>query len=387
MLRRFLAFILGIFSFIAGLIILLPPISFRQWAPQMAATEAGWVAGVAGVIGLILRPRRRWVILATGLGIWLTMGPYRQLRRAFQQNDQSMRDGLGVRYLDEIAPDVRPHLQSEPLSLRRLLSLNLKPTQAEVIQDVTFRQTETRILKLDVYRPTSAPLSDSGHPAIMAVHGGSWRSGDKGQYFNNLYHHLAGQGYVVFDVQYRFSQEAHWPAQYDDVSAALHWIVDHAGDYGVDANRLALMGRSAGGYLALHAAYRAAPELGIKAVVSYYAPVDLRLWPLYPGSIGVLLMGGLPHEMPERFADAAVTSHVSENSPPTMLIHGHKDSVVPMLHSQVLHEALGQFKVPSVILSVPWGQHGFDGILGGPGAQMTQSHLDRFLAWAFYKDD
>ncbi|QPC81613.1 alpha/beta hydrolase [Phototrophicus methaneseepsis] len=387
MLRRIFASILSFFSFMVGLIIALPPMSFRQWAPQMAASEAGWVAAIAGAMGLALKPNRRRTIVLAGLGIWLTMRPYRQFWRGFRENDEAMRIGLGVRYLDEIAPDVRPYLQSEPLSITRLPSLSLNMTQAEIIPDVVFRETETRILKLDVYRPKTAPLRETGYPAIITIHGGSWRSGNKGQYFNNMYQRLTEQGYAFFDIQYRFSQEAHWPAQYEDVAAALEWVVEHAEEYGVDASRIALLGRSAGGFLALHAAYRAAPELGIKAVVAYYSPIDLRLWPLDPGSVGVQLMGGLPHEMPERYSDAAVTSHLHESCPPTMLIHGRKDSVVPILHSQVLREALDDVHVPSVLLSVPWGQHGFDGILGGPGAQMTDYHLERFLAWALYKDD
>lgn len=382
--RRKVSAIFSLFSLLIGMIIALPPILLFQWSVQLAATEISWLSTLAGAVAVLIRPRHWRTVLVSLLGIWLSTGPYRKFRRTVRQSDLEMQASLGASYLDEIPPAVRRQLQQKPLSLRRFFYLNLKSTQAEVIRDVPYRDVETRTLVMDIYKPNKPSIRPEGHPCVVTIHGGSWRSGDKGQYFADAYRRMADQGYVVFDIQYRFSQEARWPAQHEDVANALRWVAEHAAEYGGDKDCLALMGRSAGGFLALHGAYRSVPEVTVKAVIAAYAPVDLRLWPMNPGSVGVLLMGGVPHEMPERYYDSAVTTHLHKDCPPTLLLHGGKDSVVPILHSQVLQQSLEQVGITCALIDIPWGQHGFDGNTNGLGAQLAQYYLDRFLAWTMY---
>ncbi|MAU09211.1 MAG: hypothetical protein CL607_05270 [Anaerolineaceae bacterium] len=382
--RRKVSAIFSLFSLLIGMIIALPPIVLLQWSVQLAATEISWLSTLAGAVAVLIRPRHWRTVLVSLLGIWLSTGPYRQFRQAVRQNDLELRASLGASYLDNIPQAVRSQLQQKPLSLRRFFYLNLKSTQAEVIRDVPYLDVETRTLVMDIYKPNKPSIRPEGYPCVVTIHGGSWRSGDKGQYFADAYRRMADQGYMVFDIQYRFSQEARWPAQHEDVANALRWVAKHATEYGGDKDCLALMGRSAGGFLALHGAYRSVPEVKVKAVIAAYAPVDLRLWPMNPGSVGVLLMGGVPHEMPERYYDSAVTTHLHKDCPPTLLLHGGKDSVVPILHSQVLQQSLEQVGVTCALIDVPWGQHGFDGNTNGLGAQLAQYYLDRFLAWTMY---
>ncbi|MCA9886031.1 MAG: alpha/beta hydrolase [Anaerolineae bacterium] len=385
--RRKIAAIFSLFSLFIGMLIALPPLLLFQWSVQLAATEISWVSALAGTVAVVVQPRHWRTVLVSMLGVWLSTGPYRQFRKAIRHNNLEMNAALGAGYIDSVPQSIRHQLQTKPLSLRRLFYLNLKSIQAEVIRDVPYLDVETRTLVMDIYKPKKPALRKKGYPCIVTIHGGSWRSGDKGQYFADSYRRMADQGYLVFDIQYRFSQEARWPAQHEDVTNALKWIAEHAAEYGGDKDNLALIGRSAGGFLALHGAYRALPEVKVKAVIAAYAPVDLRLWPMNPGSVGVLLMGGVPHEMPERYYDSAVTSHLHEDCPPTLLLHGGKDSVVPIMHSQVLQQSLTVSGVTCALVDIPWGQHGFDGNTNGLGAQLAQYYLDRFLAWSMYGGD
>lgn len=189
----------------------------------------------------------------------------------------------------------------------------------------------------------------------------------------------------MFDAQYRFSREARWPAQLDDVRAAIRWIIDHAAEYQVDPTRIALLGRSAGGHLALQAAYRTA-DLPIRAVIAAYAPSNLRMNGRKPDHRVVALLGAVVYDDEALYADASPIDFAhGAHLPPTLLLHGYIDDIVPPSQSEMLLNRLRAAKTPAAVLRVPWGHHGFDGVPGGMGAQLTQYYMDRFLAWSFYR--
>ncbi|HEV7902534.1 MAG TPA: alpha/beta hydrolase, partial [Pyrinomonadaceae bacterium] len=116
----------------------------------------------------------------------------------------------------------------------------------------TFASVEGQTLKLDVY--LSRIRQEKLSPAIVVVHGGSWSAGERGDYpqWNEW---LAGQGYAVFDIDYRIAPQPNWRTATGDVKCAISWVKANALRYEVDATRIALLGRSAGGHLALLAAY------------------------------------------------------------------------------------------------------------------------------------
>lgn len=386
MIRKLIAAVLALLALIGGLMVALPRIHWRVWIPQMIVTEASWMPMLAGLAAVMLRPLRWANSLVALAGIVLAALPLRQINRAHRDMRQALAVGLPGDPLRRLPLPIVNQLQPEPLSWPRLFQTKRAVNGIKITRDVAFCVRPERTLLLDVYQPDD--VAAALRPAIIAIHGGSWQQGDKGVYFDAHHRLLAAQGYVVFDVQYRFSQEAVYPAQLEDVQAAMSWLADHAAEYGADPNRVALLGRSAGGFLALHAAYRAPVSLRPRAVVAYYPPVDLRLWePLDPRSVVVSLMGGMPRDLPEAYDDAAATAHVDTGSPPTLLIHGARDALVPLEHSEALVHRLSSAQVPHALLRVPWARHGFDAVINGPGAQLTQYHLDRFLAWALRFDD
>lgn len=174
---------------------------------------------------------------------------------------------------------------------------------------------------------------------------------------------------------------------------------ENAGRYGVDPDRVELMGNSAGAHLALLAAYtegdpRLPPscdvgDTGVEAVAAFYPPTDLaRLyemeWPWWrPDVVGLggtrRFMGGAPSSVPERYRLASPIYHVDPGDPPTFLVHGDDDQIVPVQESELLAERLGEAGVPHRFLRLPWANHAFDLSWGGWGSQITRSALSEFL--------
>jgi acetyl esterase/lipase len=129
----------------------------------------------------------------------------------------------------------------------RIASADL-PANVVKVADQTYVQYGARCLKLDLYLPAAARAT-SGVPVVVLVHGGGWRSGFRSE-FVPMAVRLAQRGYAAVTVSYRLSGEAQYPAAIHDVRAAVRWVRMHAGAYGLDAQRIALAGGSAGGQIA-----------------------------------------------------------------------------------------------------------------------------------------
>ncbi|HEV2882507.1 MAG TPA: alpha/beta hydrolase [Pyrinomonadaceae bacterium] len=259
----------------------------------------------------------------------------------------------------------------------------------------TFATVEGQTLKLDVYL---APVKEATlmRAAVVVVHGGSWSAGERSDYplWNEW---LARQGYAVFDVDYRLAPQPNWQTATGDVKCAVGWVRANAGRFAVDPARIALLGRSAGGHLALLAAYStnesalppscAAPDASVRAVVSLYAPTDLKWGYEHPANRRVLdgpgkirnFVGGTPASAPEAIRLASATTHVNSLSPPTLLFHGGRDQLVSDRHMTLLTERLSQQRVSHRALLIPYAQHAFDYNFDGWGSQLTRPLLLNFL--------
>lgn len=238
-------------------------------------------------------------------------------------------------------------------------------------------------LELDLYR---AAHHSPPAPLVLVVHGGSWQGGDRRQ-LSDLNRHLASQGYVVAAVSYRFAPRWPFPAARDDVRAALAYLKVHAGELRLDPHRVVLLGRSAGGQLALLVAYTAG-DPAIRGAISFYAPADLRYSYEHPGNPLVLdsravltaYLGGGPAQRPETYDEASPLNFVGAETPPTLLIHGERDELVRPIQSERLAGRLRQTGRPVFFLRLPWATHGCDVNFGGPCGQLSAYAVERFLA-------
>ena len=277
----------------------------------------------------------------------------------------------------------------------RLASGKMPSPSSHVFADI-----DGQALSLDVYRPTEVNANNGA--SVIVVHGGSWSGGRRSD-FPQWNHRLAEMGFTVFDIDYRLAPQPNYRSATADVKCTVGWVRQHAAEFDISTERVALMGRSAGGHLALLAAYSANDERlasschetgsaqQVRAVVSIYSPVEL-LWAYdNPANEMVIngpqtlanFLGGNPHvshEIRERFILASPTSHVTAATPPTLIIHGAHDQLVRSENAQFLDQKLSKANVPHQSLLIPYAQHGFDYNINGWGSQVMEKMLLDFLA-------
>jgi acetyl esterase/lipase len=219
-----------------------------------------------------------------------------------------------------------------------------------------------RALELDLYQP---PAPAGPAPCLVVIHGGSWQSGDSSQ-IPQLNSYLAARGYVV---------------------AALDYLKAHAAELEIDPQQFVLLGRSAGGQLALLVAYTA-NDPAIRGAISFYAPADLVYGYEHPARKAVIdgtaiiesYLGGSPATIPDVYAAAAPISHTGPGCPPTLLIHGGRDNLVSPAQSERLAARLAAAGCRYFYLDLPWATHGCDINFSGPSGQISTYAIERFLA-------
>jgi acetyl esterase/lipase len=367
--------------------IFLPPFHAVLVPLAVGAPEVSALLSVAGIVlalisGIRARGNRRarWACAIALAGAAVAVSPLVRLPPVTRSFDRAMREVLGPDALAAPAPE-QTRFRRSPLSVRDAL-LGLKFGSAPAQRDIRFATAGGVDLTLDVYQPPTAGM----HPAVVQVYGGAWQRGSPHDY-GRFAAHLASLGYVVFAIDYRHAPQWKWPAQMADLRAALEWIRAHGAEYRADVSRVAMIGRSAGGQLALMAAYDA-PALPIKAVVNLYGPTDLedgyrrppRPDPFDVRELEEALLGGSPDQVPQQYRDASPITHVSSASPPTLSIYGSRDHIVHPRYGTILHERLRQAGVKSVLLEIPWAEHAFDAVPNGPSAQIALYYTERFLA-------
>jgi acetyl esterase/lipase len=379
----------GLLLFVA-LWVVVPPPTYLTLILAVAASEGGvWLA--AGAAALILINYRgadasglaRITLYCSAATIVLSSIPFLRFAPAARGFDDAMRSELGKKYLCAVPAGTLALMRSSPLNPLELVT-GLRSGPAQVIRGVRYPVEDGVSLTMDIYRPSAS----GEYPAVVQIYGGAWQRGAPGD--NAAFaRYLASRGYVVFAIDYRHAPRWRWPTQLTDVRAALAWIVEHGREYDADPGRLALLGRSSGAQLALVSAYRD-QWAGVRAVVSYYGPVDLLEGyrrppepdPLDVRGIEEAYLGGTPAEAAGRYQDASPITYAVRPLPPTLLIYAARDHVVEARFGTLLHERLHATGTRSVLLQIPWAEHGFDAVMGGPGAQLTLFNTERFLAWA-----
>ena len=299
--------------------------------------------------------------------------------------DAAMDSALGAGFLCRAPLEARARLRPSPFRLAESIQGLEDGQPVSVSRAVPFGLTPDGPLTLDIHRPAAPGI----HPVVIQIYGGAWQRGaprDDAAFSAAL----ASAGYVVFAIDYRHAPRWRFPAELDDVDTALAWIRRNASKYGGDSSAMAVIGRSSGAELALLAAFRT-DSIPVRAVVSYYGPVDLTdgyRHPPVPDPLGIraiqiAYLGGDPDQVPARYLAASPISHIRPGLPPSLLIYGGRDHVVEPRFGRQLREALVASGDTAILLELPWAEHAFDAVSGGPGSQLALYHVERFLAWAF----
>ena len=252
----------------------------------------------------------------------------------------------------------------------------------KIIKDIAYAGTnhdrQTLNLALPLKRSNDKPL-----PVIAYIHGGAWRAGSKNGGLNRLHDFLKTGEYAGVSIGYRLSQQVKWPAQIHDCKAAIRWIKANAKKYGLDGDRIAVHGTSAGGHLVAILGTSAGVEsmdgaIGphtdqstrVQCVIDYYGPTNFLRMNDFESRIDhdaadspeSQLIGGAIQENKKQTLTADPISYIDKGDVPFLIMHGTRDMLVPYNQSVLLHNALEKAGVSSVLLTVEGGGHG-----GGKG--------------------
>lgn len=242
-----------------------------------------------------------------------------------------------------------------------------EPPQVSTYRDIAYAD-QSDAQKLDLYVPSTG---DGPYPLVIFVHGGGWVMGDKNRLNSTIARQFVNEGYAVASVNYRLAPTDTYPAQVEDVKAAVRWLRANAETYTLDPDRFAAWGSSAGGHLVSmlgttgDVAAFDNPDLGnaevssrVQAVINWFGLADL-------GTMGAdfaastvcdverydnsgsyaaiaLFLGDAPDSVPDRVAAASPITYISEDDPPFLIQHGTDDCLVPVQQSEHLYTALVQ---------------------------------------------
>jgi acetyl esterase/lipase len=388
----------------------LPPFG---WSAKLIAGALSPYWAVMGAVGALIgwAYQALWAvpmgIVGTGMMIWYVW-------RCTRDHD-GFEDAFGSCWEDQILPQQAKRMIKRRWSLFLKMKGSSEPSWERDVAFWTVPDTDRQLL-CDIWRPGDGDAS--GLP-IVFFHGGGWTSMDKDMLTRPFFHHLAAQGHTVMDVAYRLCPEVDIYGMIGDVKRAIAWMKANASRYGVNPDKVVLVGSSVGGHLAMLAGYAPqhpalTPEdlvdvdLSVCGIVSICGPADLvveydhaqvkrrsekrppvpigtELDPnktfLYSGRLDILL-GGHLQDMPDTYQLASPITHVHPGCPPTLLIQGDKDMLVPLDGTLAHYRRLVESGVPAINVVFPGAEHAFDLLLPqvNPAAQSALYDVDRFLA-------
>ena len=219
--------------------------------------------------------------------------------------------------------------------------------------------------RMDIYLPE---VSKPSYPAVIIVYGSAFFGNDlKQKAYETLGGPLLDAGFAVIAVNHRSSRDAIFPAQIEDVQAALRYIKTHGSKYQIDTSFIGITGYSSGGHLSAMAGTSGRENSSsVDAVVDWFGPIDFQSMDSCgstmvhdaPDSPESILIGGPIQENDELCARANPITYIDPDDPPFLILHGDADPLVPHCQSEMLFQALQEAAVPSQFVLVPKAGHG-----------------------------
>ena len=243
------------------------------------------------------------------------------------------------------------------------------PADIEEIKNVEYKNLDGKSLQLDIYRPKNIQRPA---PLLVFIHGGGWSGGKRADYLVYLVA-FAKKGYLTATVSYRLLKDGPYPACVEDISDAVDWLYSNGEKFGYDPDRIALIGGSAGAHLALLAAYgwgnkrptsdsTASPQNNhrIKAVVEIYGPIDFTTDYARNHPTVTSFMAKSFEEAPELYREASPLHYLDKSDPPTMILQGTSDDLIPNSQADQLSARLDSLGIPHVDYRLPFWPHTMD---------------------------
>jgi len=268
-----------------------------------------------------------------------------------------------------LMPALYVHAQNSPVQ-------NIFPPGTITFSNVPYANDTLKKHLLDIYLPQNAK---SNTPLVVWVHGGAWMLNDKYadmSYMKNTVRTFIDSGYALASIDYRYSTTAPFPVQIQDCNQALEFLYQHAAQYKLDKDHIALIGFSAGGHLASLLALSGnnsvkefypngtKPHFKIKCVLDFYGPSDFVMLAGSPDtSINnirnpvSILLGALAVDRPDLAKRASPVTYVDKEDPPFLIVQGEKDESVPNTQSKILSSWLTLAGVKNQLIIVPGAPH------------------------------
>jgi acetyl esterase/lipase len=257
-------------------------------------------------------------------------------------------------------------------------------------EGIEYANPDNQHLQLNMARPKDD--SGSPHPAVLCIHGGGFRAGERGRW-NDMCKTLAERGYVAATVTYRLTPKYQFPAAVQDVKTAVRWLRANAGKYHIDPDRIGSLGDSAGGHLAQFLGVTGDvhdfdgnqyPEFSsrVQCVINYYGPEDFTK--SYGKSVDaakvlpMFLGGDVEHER-KRHILASPLYWVTPDAALTLLIHGTDDKYVNYEQATWMYDRLKAAEVDVKLLTLQGAGHGFQGEDAARAEKAAMEFLDTHL--------
>ena len=370
--------------------VLLAPSFFFGWltiemAPHVLVTWAAATGLVAAFGGLDGWPGWTGLVLALA-----GMAGVAAAIVASRRTVATLRDSGAPLDLD---PEDAPRYPLAHLIVPQLCLIPRRGVRVE--RNIVYREEGRLRLRLDVFRPDGEPADGGLRPGLMQIHGGAWVIGDKREQGLPLLNHMALQGWVGFNVNYRLSPRAAWPDHLIDLKHFVAWYKEHAEEYGADPDFLCVTGGSAGGHLTAMVALSAnEPEFQpgfedadttVQGAVPFYGVYNLfeaGPWPVPLGATRLMEKTVVKKPFAENrevYAKASPVTYISEDAPPFFVIHGSRDSLIPVPEARRFVERLRDVSAAPVIYAEMKGaQHAFDVFPSYRTARVVEA-VERYL--------
>jgi acetyl esterase/lipase len=284
-----------------------------------------------------------------------------------------------------------------PINLVRAFGMRVL-SDSRPDDDLVYGNWQDQPLHVLVYKPSSVTPQYSA-PILLYIHGGGFTRGDRFESGTNL-RWFTDHGWLALSIDYTLSSvDRHtWDIATGQVACAMAWTAANAARLGGDPARISLLGSSAGGNLAINAAYlanagRLESACGgavprVSAVSSLYPPVDLAA--AWAGQVPVVsdmarqfntyYVGGSPQQFPDRYQFVASATHISAAAPPTLVIFGANDHLVPPDATDRFAQQARTAGIDIESIRFPYGDHAFNLNQDGIGNQFYLGMTDRFLS-------
>jgi acetyl esterase/lipase len=306
---------------------------------------------------------------------------------------------LAVKTTRAIEAELREEIPGDPPESRFPKSnlwfplLMLWSSAVKVERGVVFHSEEKRRVRLDIYRPSTGVPDGKRLPALIQVHGGGWILGSRSEQGIPLLNHMAANGWIGFNVDYWLSPRATLPEHVIDVKRAIAWVREHADELGVDPDRIAITGGSAGGHLTALAALTPGDrslqpgfeeaDTSVMAAVPFYGIYDFQALDVYAylrdWLFEKVVLKATIEEAPELYRDVSPAHRVNEDAPPFLVFHGDQDSLVPVEDARAFTKKLeGVSRNPVLYVEMPGAEHAFDIFPSLRTARVVEG-IERFL--------